>query len=65
VPDLSTLNPKRFEERGRKPRQLDARVHEHILEKLAAAWCRRVLDLDVDSEASHIVGHTTPGGDAE
>src|ERR1051325_5681640 len=65
VPLIVALDPQRFEHVGRDPAQLGARVDQYGPHGTPLTRAGRVLELDVDAEASHIVRHSTSSSHAE
>src|ERR1051325_103351 len=65
VPLIVALDPQRFEHVGRDPAQLGARVDQYGPHGTPLTRAGRVLELDVDAGASHIVRHSTSSSHAE
>src|ERR1051325_4516989 len=65
VPLIVAPDPQRLEHVGRDPAQLGARVDEYGPHRASLTGAGRVLELDVDAEASHIVRHSTSSRHAE
>src|SRR2546421_734804 len=65
APGGISLDAEGFENLGRNPRQLRARVHQYRPEGSSLAGAGGVLDLDVYAESSLVVGHSSSRSHAE
>jgi hypothetical protein len=65
MPAIVALNTQRLEDLRRNPRQLGTGVYKDRPEQPFVPGVRGVLDLDVDAEASHFVGHSRSSWYAE